>query len=168
MGERRLPDDEVSVARPSPSRGAGPLCVALLRALATSIRVWRDRWGMTTGSYSHVALCAALALALVGGCGGLDNGLGLTPPMGFNTWNYFGCVVVLKGRSHALTALFQLQRHGARHAGRGAGDGGAWAETSRRVRSRCKERSTQLLKERLMHTSPLQATPWWRWTTAGA
>jgi hypothetical protein len=38
---------------------------------------------------SRVAL-AALVLALVSGCGGLDNGLGLTPPMGFNTWNHFG------------------------------------------------------------------------------
>jgi hypothetical protein len=39
---------------------------------------------------ARVAL-AALVLALrVAGCGGLDNGLGLTPPMGFNTWNHFG------------------------------------------------------------------------------
>jgi len=28
---------------------------------------------------------------LVGGASGLDNGLGLTPQMGWNTWNTFGC-----------------------------------------------------------------------------
>jgi len=39
---------------------------------------------------SSVALAALVLLALVGGCCGLDNGLGLTPPMGFNTWNHFG------------------------------------------------------------------------------
>ena len=59
---------------------------------------------MAAGSRSHVVLCAALALALVGGCGGLDNGLGLTPPMGFNTWNYFGCAVLQRRQRHPLTA----------------------------------------------------------------
>ena len=30
---------------------------------------------------------------------GLDNGLGRTPPMGFNTWNHFGCVPLQPGGS---------------------------------------------------------------------
>lgn len=63
-----------------------------LRASGLPIRGGRgaSRSALRAMAWSRVAL-AALTLALVGGCGGLDNGVGLTPPMGFNTWNYFGC-----------------------------------------------------------------------------
>lgn len=30
---------------------------------------------------------------LFSSAGSLDNGLGLTPPMGWNSWNHFGCRV---------------------------------------------------------------------------
>jgi len=33
-----------------------------------------------------IVLVGLLALALA-----LDNGVGLTPPMGWNSWNHFGC-----------------------------------------------------------------------------
>ena len=26
-------------------------------------------------------------------CSSLDNGMGLTPPMGWNSWNHFGCKI---------------------------------------------------------------------------
>ena len=58
-------------------------------------------------SHAHIVL-THLLLALLGLCGGLDNGLGLSPPMGFNTWNYFGCNVteqVVLDAAHALVAL---------------------------------------------------------------
>ena len=32
-----------------------------------------------------------LYLAALGGVAALDNGLALTPQMGWNTWNHFGC-----------------------------------------------------------------------------
>lgn len=35
-----------------------------------------------------------LVLALVvAACLTLDNGVGLTPPMGWNSWNHFGCKI---------------------------------------------------------------------------
>jgi hypothetical protein len=35
-------------------------------------------------------LVIVLAISLVSG---LDNGVGLTPPMGWNSWNHFGCYI---------------------------------------------------------------------------
>ena len=43
--------------------------------------------GMAT-RVAWAPVLAALALLQVGAC--LDNGLGRTPPMGYNTWNCFG------------------------------------------------------------------------------
>jgi len=34
-----------------------------------------------------------IAAALVGAVYAIDNGLGLTPQMGWNTWNKFGCEI---------------------------------------------------------------------------
>lgn len=44
---------------------------------------------------SRFCLVGACALLLAGGAcvSGLSNGLGLTPPMGWNSWNHFGCDV---------------------------------------------------------------------------
>ena len=39
----------------------------------------------------RAALC--VTTALVGGATGLDNGLGLTPPMGYNAYDHVGCCV---------------------------------------------------------------------------
>ena len=40
-----------------------------------------------------------LAAAVAAGADALDNGLGRTPPMGFNTWNHFGCIKLAPGGS---------------------------------------------------------------------
>jgi len=34
-----------------------------------------------------------VALLVVSSVFGIDNGLGLTPPMGWNSWNHFGCKI---------------------------------------------------------------------------
>lgn len=34
-----------------------------------------------------------LILVIIGGALGLDNGLGKTPPMGWNSWNHYGCKI---------------------------------------------------------------------------
>jgi alpha-galactosidase len=41
---------------------------------------------------TRVRLVLATLSLLVVSTPALDNGLGKTPPMGFNTWNHFGCV----------------------------------------------------------------------------
>jgi len=38
----------------------------------------------------------------------LDNGLGLTPQMGFNTWNHFGCNIDEKLARDTADALVNL------------------------------------------------------------
>src|SRR3954447_23299994 len=38
-------------------------------------------------------LCAVTMLAVTAPAWALDNGLALTPPMGYNDWNAFGCNV---------------------------------------------------------------------------
>ena len=43
-------------------------------------------------------LLLALLSALAVSAPALDNGLGATPPMGFNTWNRFGCAACASGR----------------------------------------------------------------------
>lgn len=37
----------------------------------------------------RMILIAALACCVLS----LDNGVGLTPPMGWNSWNHFGCAI---------------------------------------------------------------------------
>lgn len=43
-------------------------------------------------SYKSIVMMKAVAILvlIVASCG-LDNGVGLTPPMGWNSWNRFGC-----------------------------------------------------------------------------
>ena len=86
-------------------------------------------------TWSRVLMLAALVLALAGGCGGLDNGVGLTPPMGFNTWNHFGCAIqtLLRASARVTTLFAQLQRDRGRHLGCGARAGVAGSEEHRRV-----------------------------------
>jgi len=51
----------------------------------------------------HIISTIILSLISLNFC--LDNGLGLTPPMGFNTWNHFGCNIseeIIKNAAHAL------------------------------------------------------------------
>ena len=36
-------------------------------------------------------VCLAVAFALLQGAASLNNGLGRTPQMGWNSWNHFGC-----------------------------------------------------------------------------
>lgn len=38
-----------------------------------------------------VSLRLAVLLAMIASTSSLHNGLGLTPPMGFNSWNHFRC-----------------------------------------------------------------------------
>jgi alpha-galactosidase len=46
-----------------------------------------------------------VVLSLISFIACLDNGLGLTPPMGFNTWNHFNCNIdeeIIKNAAQAL------------------------------------------------------------------
>ncbi len=57
-------------------------------------------------------VCAAAMLAATGPAWALDDGLALTPPMGFNDWNAFGCNV-----SEQLIEQTAAAMHHQRHAG---------------------------------------------------
>ena len=52
--------------------------------------------GATTTHVMSTAVVVSVGLVMLGwrgdGVAALDNGLGRTPPMGFNTWNHFGCI----------------------------------------------------------------------------
>ena len=55
----------------------------------------------------RLLLAAALVAASSQTVLGLDNGLGKTPQMGFNTWNHFGCNInetLIKETADALVA----------------------------------------------------------------
>ncbi len=62
-----------------------PRSVRRLLACATAGALWTGGLGAVAVT-TEVAVAAAPAAAL-------DNGLALTPPMGFNDWNAFGCNV---------------------------------------------------------------------------
>mmetsp|Transcript_27173 Transcript_27173/g.63209 ORF Transcript_27173/g.63209 Transcript_27173/m.63209 type:complete len:431 (-) Transcript_27173:243-1535(-) len=50
---------------------------------------------------SHCVTAVLIACFLVGRTAALDNGLGLLPPMGYNTWNDQGCILMTEGQVKA-------------------------------------------------------------------
>src|SRR4051812_27942085 len=57
------------------------------------LRAPRPRWRALRLPGALPLGTAAAAPAAAGPASALDNGLALTPPMGFNDWNAFGCNV---------------------------------------------------------------------------
>jgi len=138
-------------------------------------------------SSRFLALLAALVL-VCGSAGGLDNGLGATPPMGFNTWNHFGCA---RAFCRSWPTQVRCQRAGCKPT-----DGPCLHDScnvSERVVTdaaqalvelglksvgacacACARRDDKRLLRSLAESTSVaqlarsQVTRWWRWTTAGA
>src|SRR4051812_36592670 len=53
----------------------------------------RKRFRVVLAAVASVATVPIVALAVIPPAQALNNGLGLTPPMGWNDWNTFGCSV---------------------------------------------------------------------------
>ena len=63
---------------------------------------------MQTAGALLVAVITAVVLLMLPGAPALDNGLGQRSPLGFNSWNYFGCNIneslVLEVADHFLAS----------------------------------------------------------------
>jgi alpha-galactosidase len=59
---------------------------------------------------TRVCLVLAALSLLVVSAPALDNGLGRTPPMGFNTWNHFGCAGCVCGSLAGVAVVLRCAR----------------------------------------------------------